>query len=431
MEEKKNKSWTLYDQLKGSGIGFYNLYSKTIRLLFLKYMITYPDKLSLSGIDSYNELMEFRRKYDNARNGNYVLMPSDVAKALNAVESCKGDSNIRLEDALNGLDFLFNERDQRVILNAVDNYDLPSDKKELTELFKLLIDVSANDVRMTGEATTNKSLRELASKLLKVDSNDVFLNCYAGYSSILFDVDEPEKYLGYEINNDSAITSLLTSIMLGVKNFSILKEDYLTANTDNTADKVFSDGPISIKREDIEKLSANYGIKTRDADVYGFYKAYYSLKDNGKCLIAVPGKYLFSSQIAHKDLRKTFSEVGLKAVIALPPMWQGTAINTNLIYLEKDYKDDVVFVDASKLGYMENRTYFLTEENISKIVDAIDKKKTTKEFSAKKDRRDVTLINSWLMSNYISYETKKEYRDIKVIDKELQDLYSQLNFNNK
>ena len=72
------------------------------------------------------------------------------------------------------------------------------------------------------------------------------LNCYCGYSSLLLGDIKPGKYIGYDTNNNAALISLITSIILKVES-EIYNKDFLYADTHDVADKVFADAPIGVK----------------------------------------------------------------------------------------------------------------------------------------------------------------------------------------
>ena len=59
--------WTLCNKIRGL-VGYYNFYSRAIKLLFIKYLLTYSDQLDINDIQSYKTIAEFKRKYDEAKN---------------------------------------------------------------------------------------------------------------------------------------------------------------------------------------------------------------------------------------------------------------------------------------------------------------------------------------------------------------------------
>ncbi len=426
--------WSLFDSLRGS-VGYYNFYSNVIHLIFLKYLISYGDRFENFGVESFRATAAFKRKYDNARSGVESLTPSDIRDLFKALDSEHVFGDVELSDFLSGYNSLFGDRtNQRMIIKTLEDVDIEYSREFLTSFLEYIIQQSARDVRMTGESVTNKSLRQLAVNILDIKETDTVLNCFSGFSTLMFSMKEYGQYLGYEINVDSYVISKMLLTMLGVHNFNIVNQDFLMSDTHQIAEKVFSDGPLNMRCEDFMFKGAHWadGLKTKDGNLLILYKVLDSIKEGGTAAIAVHGKVLFSNHPSYTELRKKYIDNGLKAVISLPPLWSGTIVNTNLLIVKKGYKGQVQFVDAQKLGIVDRqKNYSLQENDISMIVDTLNNEKEVDGFSKLVDSKEVEKIDAWQPSRYVVVEPKQTVKDIKEIDSELDSLYAELRNNLK
>ena len=426
--------WSLFDSLRGS-VGYYNFFSSVVHLIFLKYLISYGDRFELFGVESFRATAAFKRKYDNARSGGEPLNYSDIRDLFVALDSEHVFGDVRLSDFLNGYSLLFEDyRNQRMIIRTLEEVEIDYSKDFLGSFFEYLIQQCARDVRMTGESVTNKSLRQLAVKIMDIKHSDTVLNCFSGFSTFMFNMKEYGSYYGFEINPDSYVISKMLMTMLGVPSYNIYNQDFLMSDTHQLADKVFSDGPLNMRYDNFMFMDAPWAnnLKTRDGNLLILYKVLDSIKDNGTAVIAVPGKVLFSNHQSYTDLRKTYVDAGLKAVISLPPLWSGTIINTNLLVVEKGYKGPIKFIDAQKLGVSDKqRNYVLLEKDIDKILDALKEEKDVDGFSKLVNPETVKEIDAWQPNRFVEVKTQQRFKDIKDIDAELDSLYEELKNNLK
>lgn len=427
MENKKEEQfWKILDSLRFTGIRYYNMFSSLIQLIFIKYIITYPDLTNLNYKDIgsvYKAISEFRRQYDAARNGIYLERYA-LYDLLRTIDENVDSLGVKLTSIVDNIDFFFEKDNQTAIIRTFDEFEIPSNKEDMIDMCENILYNASNDVRRTGELTTNRSLRQLLSRLLSNEKETIFMNCYAGYSTILLNAKECKKYVAYDIYPEAVLVSTLLSIMLNIKEFIIKNEDYLKIDTNGKADILFSDAPLNMKKDD--DYAHITDLEINDPNALSIYKSYLSLNKNGVGAILVPGRALFSTTKSYSTLRKTLAEKGLKAVIALPPMFSGTVVNTNLIVVQNDYVGDVEFVDASNLGVSDKRTTILKDEEMEKILSAYKKLENINSFAKKVDRRDVVINENWLPSTYIKYEETFNYRSVEQIDNELKSLYAEL-----
>ena len=420
--------WVFCDRIRGI-IGYYNFYSRVIKLLFIKYLLTYSDLLDIKDIQSYKAISEFKRKYDEAKNGAFVIGKKNVTELLDSVEFLKKDSNVKLVDLADDLNFFYDPKMQKDVIASLDSFVLKNDEQSMKEVFDYLLYSSYNDVSRTGSFITGKALRRICMGLLDVKNDDIYMDCYAGFSSSLTEIKDLDryKYIGYEINSDAALISTITCIMMGTPEFEINNEDYLFAETDSRADKVLSDVIFGYKRE-YSNLAKKYGVTTKDVDVLSFYKAFYSARKDGSVVLAVPGKFLFSTAKAYVELRNRITKEGLRAVISLPPLWQGTSIGTNLIFIDKSYQGDIEFVDATNMKFGDKRESFEIY-NAGNVISAVKEHWIVEGEDNCVDIDTALALGTWLPDRYVNTEKKNYYRPVSEIDKELSLLYAQLKEN--
>lgn len=426
--------WSLFDSLMGS-VGYYNLFSNAVHLIFLKYLISYGDRFEFLGVDSFKAIAAFKRRYDAARSGGEPLYAGDVHELFYALDSERVFGDVRLSECLNGYDALFEDRqNQRTIIRILEEFEIDYSKDFLGSFFELLIQQCSRDVRMTGESVTNKSLRKLAVKILDIQPADTVLNCFSGYSTLMFNINDYARYIGYELNSNSYVISKMLMTMLGVHNFEVYNQDFLLCDTHEVAEKVFSDGPLNMRYDNPLVKNAPWAkdANTKDGNLLILYKVLDSIKENGTAVIAVPGKVLFSNHPSYVELRKRYLNSGLRAVISLPPLWSGTSINTNIMIVDKKYHGPVQFIDAQTLGTKDRtRNVVLSDEDLNRIYDAYEKQISVAGFSRLADQKEILEKETWQPGRYVEVETKLTTKSLEEIDNELDKLYASLHENLK
>lgn len=424
MNKEINEVWNV--MMVTGKVGYYNFFATTIRLLFVKYIALYSDKLNIKTLEDYKVVTSFARKYEEARTGKTPLKYDDLAQVLSVIDYGEKEYNASLFDMLDGMQFFFDEAAQIRLMDAISKVDLPSNPNEMKMLFSGLMDMNKNDVRRTGECTTSSPLRSIASQILMVNQKDVFLNSYAGYSSMLLNVDGCKEYIAYDLLKESTIVSMLLNIMLGNEHFSIRNVDFLYDQTTCIADKIFTDSPLGLRRE-MPPFEYLRGISTKEIEGLSVLKTIDSLKENGTAIIAVPGKILFSNNKSLIEVRKECLDNGLKAIIALPPLWNGTSIPTYLLVINKGFNGEITMVDVSgdekvdmkKLGTMP-------KEKIDIVVNAVNKNLQYEYLTTNVSRSSIANGESWVPSKYLPIIDDFGSREVSEIDNELDALYKEL-----
>lgn len=429
-ERYQKQLFRLFDALL-LNVGFYDLYSNATHLLFLKFLISYGDMLPNLSIESYKALINFKRKYDGAKTNSFVLNSADIRELFNQLDKDFAFGSMRLNDSFWTYDAILRDKvNQAAILCALDGVDFESEKDFIGDFFELLVQECSRDAKMTGESVTSKALRELAAKLLTVTNQDVFLNCFSGFSSITLNIKNFKKYIGFELNHNTFAVAQMLLIMRGIDNAEIVNDDFLTSETKECADKVFSDGPINMKY-DVASAKYDFGVNTKDVDLLILYKVLESIKPGGTAVITVPGKVLFSQNSSYKEMRNRFVDEGLKAVVSLPALWSNTSILTNILVIKKGYQGRIEFINASNCGkrIKNGLVTILSEEEINRIVSAVNNETDENGFSSPVERSVVKNNNDWSPGQYIKIELNNPHRNINDINAELFGLYEEIKRN--
>ena len=249
---------------------------------------------------------------------------------------------------------------------------------------------------------------------------------------MLLSLDNYSKYIGYDIDYNSYLTTVLVELMLGKKKSNVVLGDFIESDTNGIADKVFSDAPLGLRYSSLRPANDEYMNLSRDLNVIAIHKGVDALKEGGIAVFAVPSRALTSVSRGYVELRKRLAKSGLKAVIELPPMWAGTSIQTNLIVYQKGYKGNVKFISAISANKSPRNKLInvLLEQDIQCIISDLESENTLSKHSISVDCRDVICANTFLMSKYIHLENvSNKYRDVKTIDNELNELYAKFNKN--
>lgn len=107
------------------------------------------------------------------------------------------------------------------------------------------------------------------------------------------------------------------------------------------------------------------------------------LTEKGQACIVLPHGVLFRGQKEGTIREYIINHNWLDSVIGLPAnLFEGTNIPVALLIFKKDrIKEDVFFIDASKLYEKAKKTNYMTKDHVNKIVDTYFTRKTIDKFS--------------------------------------------------
>ena len=386
-----------------------------IELLFFRAMMKNSDFANMQGQEDFNTMLDFMRMCSSGGDGYDEAI---IKKTLNMFEKNHGIPYGTLEiesfkDLLQSQWYLIHETFSLNISSLDGDY--------ATSLADLIARPQDNkDSANTNLYYTNESLQQLAAGILKVKNNETFMDCCCGmFSSALYN--DAANYIGIELDKEIAGIAAMILIM-AKKKFNIKHENFLDYKDENVADKILADIPCGTGTPQTENRP--YGKNT---EAYCIENVVNALKDGGKAVVACFGSIL-SKQDSSKKLREALTKDHLQAVVALPPMSNGTKSNTNLIVLQKNcHAKEIKFINASNLEIKNKNRLTLNESDISDIIKCLDGENAS-GLSASIPVEDILKSDSisWTPNSYVKGEEKCKGRPIEEIDKDLQESYKEL-----
>lgn len=398
-------------------VPYYGFTGTMIQIVFLKYLCSFDNDM-LGPLD-LKLLIKYQR----------MLMSGEIqfeviSEVYSMIGNLYNDRSRILNTAIDSLHRAF-ANDSRALVQAINMTELPSEEEDLTELLLYIISQGeSGDISKTGINTTNSSLIELTKKILDVKVTDSFIDCFCGFSKTLLSVNA-DFYQGYEINHEVTAIAFMSMIMSGKRNFKIDNQDYYSIEHETKYDKVFADGPLALTMKD--EYNFKYGFGKR-SDAYNILLPLMDLKDHGKAVLTCVANVLYSNQKSLIDMRKNII-LDLIAVVALPPLWSGVSINTNILVFEKgNNNENIVFVDASNWGTLnkQSRQYFLNEDTINMILNSINGE-IIHGFSNMISKKDI-LANEISLHpfRYVEKKDTVNCRKVSEINNELDKVYTEL-----
>jgi type I restriction enzyme M protein len=143
----------------------------------------------------------------------------------------------------------------------------------------------------------------------------------------------------------------------------------------------------------------------------------FSLKDTGKAAIVVPTGFITAQSGIDKKIRERMvSSKMLAGVVSMPSnIFATTGTNVSIIFLDKQNQNEVVLIDASKLGTTikegKNQKTVLSYEEEDKIINTFNTKTPLEDFSVVVSYDDIIAKNHSLSAGQY-FEVKIEYTDI-------------------
>lgn len=300
------------------------------------------------------------------------------------------------------------------VLGHLDEIDFCLDDTEIDVLgdaYEYLIGQFASGAgKKAGEFYTPPMVSKLLAKLVTKDKTQLksVYDPTCGSGSLLLQVSKEIQrknggkpggignYYGQEKNPSTYNLARMNMILHGVhyRSFDIQQDDTLETphHIDKRFDAVVANPPFSAD------WSANDGFKSDErfadygklapkgkADFAFVQHMLHQLDDNGTMAVVLPHGVLFRGA-AEGHIRKYLIEQKncLDAVIGLPSnIFYGTGIATCILVLKKQRKvdDNVLFIDASEYCAKATNQNFLREEDLERILVAVDKREFKDKFS--------------------------------------------------
>ena len=256
--------------------------------------------------------------------------------------------------------------------------------------------------------------------------------------------DKVDNFFGQEINRTTYNLSRINMFLHGVPydRFDIACEDTLLHPQhwdEQPMDAIVSNYPYSIKwfGEDDPTLIndprfAPAGVlapKSKADLAFLMHITSWLSSDGTAAVVSFPG-VLYRGGAEAKIRKYLVDSNFIDAVIQLPDnLFFGTSIATCIIVIRKNKKEaKTLFIDASQQFVHEGNKNKLSDANIQAILDEWAEHKVVPHFSALVDNSDIAENGYNLsVSSYVEKEDTSEKVDIKVLNKQLEDIVKREN----
>ena len=430
----------------------------------------YLEAIKVESIDHLGYFLKpselFQLIAEKGNNGEFII--ESLGEVLNHIEqSTMGTAS---EDDFNGLfddiDLTSNKLGKSekaknelisTVLGHLAEIDFCLDDAEIDVLgdaYEYLIGQFASGAgKKAGEFYTPPMVSKLLAKLVtkgKTQLKSVY-DPTCGSGSLLLQVSreisrqggEVSNYYGQEKNPSTYNLARMNMILHGVhyRSFDIQQDDTLETpqHIEKRFEAVVANPPFSATWSASDSFKsddrfADYGklAPKSKADFAFVQHMLYQLDDNGTMAVVLPHGVLFRGA-AEGHIRKVLIEQKncLDAVIGLPAnIFYGTSIPTCILVLkkqrkdspERDNSDNILFIDASAhFGKATNQNY-LREEDLARILDAIENRAFADKFSYVATRQEVAQENDYNLNipRYVDTFEEEEVIDLQVVSDELK-----------
>ena len=344
------------------------------------------------------------------------------------------------------------------LLDGVDRMPLFSPEGSNADLFGdayeyLMGMYAANAGKKGGQYFTPADVSELLARLGtigKTSINKVY-DPACGSGSLLLKVEKVlgkdsirQGFFGQEIDlttyNLCRINMFLHNI--GFDKFSIIREDTLISPQhwdDEPFDLIVSNPPFSVPWEgDKNPLLINdprfspAGVlapQSKGDMAFIMHSLAWLSAGGTAAIVCFPG-IMYRGGAEQKIRTYLIDNNYVDAVIQLPAnLFLNVTISVDILVLRRNKKDNqVLFVDASGEFVKVTKNNRLTEQNISRIVDAVANRSEVKHFSHLAKYEDVVAEKYNLsVSTYVEAEDTREKVDIKKLNAEIAEIVAREN----
>lgn len=404
-----------------------------------------------------SELFSAVAKRGNEETNNFIL--EDLTQILNGIEqSTMGhESEDDFEHLFEDLDLTSTKLGKTEeakntliakVLSHLDNinFELKNhDRDVLGDAYEYLISkFAAGAGKKAGEFYTPQQVSKILAKIVtnkKTKLKSVY-DPTCGSGSLLLRVAKEVKnvsaFYGQELNRTTYNLARMNMIMHDVhyREFDIKQEDTLESpqHLEERFEAIVANPPFSahwsanpLHMSD-DRFSQYGKLAPKSKADYAFLQhMIHHLDDNGTMAIVLPHGVLFRGA-SEGHIRKYLIEDRnyLDAVIGLPAnIFYGTSIPTCILVFKKCREDseNVIFIDASNEFEKAKNQNYLTDENISKIIDTFKNRTEIEKYSHLASLREIQENDYNLnIPRYVDTFEEEEPVDLDVVSRELKSL---------
>lgn len=449
IEEARSFIWELMNSLRGT-MFCRELEFTTVRLVFIKYAV--DNYIGATTVEDTKLCSRAQKMFSmrDVENGLEAIIPVlkyiDSAYKLNNILSGENTVN-KLADELFGSDASLHKRNTNQndyknimrVLSSVDFEEVDESRRKGSLLVEALIGEIYDNSSKYGFASEHSSRRELnllASKILNVQSDDRYCDFVSGVglSTLEIVVDKQTLIRNADCDQSSIAIATMLLIMSGFNNIDMRWADTLTSSfEDFKGNKLFVDPPFGRPHIKSDKnFISNSQYKYNDYVLEAIDKtinSYMEESNDAISVVTVNAGVLFRSNKQTTDFKKEIVERGfVKAVIALPPLKNRTAVNINLMVLTRAFNDRVTFINATECQIKNsNKIDLLPEESINMIVDVINSSEEIKGFSKVIGIEEIASKEySLIPTMYVTPVVEEDNTTLEEVNEKLNELYKQL-----
>lgn len=418
-----------------------------VRLIFLKYAID-----NFTGAKTVEQMQQYANAQKMLAKRNVETGLEAVIPVLKCIDEAYGLDNLlsgeETIDAYASELFGFERTRQKKgtnqgmfadVLELLANLDLEENGDH--EVGRVYVDalmetITAYSYRngFAGEFTTRNDLSRIAKELLNVTSDDKFLDFVAGTGLSTLEITRNTNPTIFTVDKNSGIAavSAMLYIMYGYDKFTVKCADSLAESVDGVrSNKIFVDSPIAVRVERSETNGySDAALAVIDKILHNY------LENDGIAVMTASSSTLFQSKKAAAGLREELVQLKcLKAVIALPPLWIGSNVGTNLIVIQKHTENNPVFIDAveASKSYKPEKIrawaadVIIPDDLVEKIVSVVEHPVDIEGFSHVSNGNEIAAKGFNLIpANYITKPEEEDNITLAEIDAQLKELYTQL-----
>lgn len=434
--ELEEKAWKILDYWKMAAITPYESVRNILYILTLKKLLEEFVPVSTEEVQKIMDLQRsfyaFREGYDD----NILFNESGelIEKRYNLPQGLFNKFFMNTNWGKRGKEAFL------MTLKRVSEMAVVEDEMYSLLAEKLIIKGLQMQGYKTGEVISSSPVAELLKMLLDVEDKDEFCDgtIGSGISAVRCVEGTDASIWGMDLNVEALQIAAMYLIISGKKKFQLKLGDFTLENDINKFDKIAMEIPFGIRVGELVGGQINLAKEwmmveqCKDLDVLFLAKILEVLKEDGRAVVVVPNSVLFRINKAGRNLREKIVETDmLKTVISLPPVHYGTGVKCSIIVLEKT-EEDILFIDLDG----ENGDFFqrqrrdvpiLTAYGKEKLKEIIEEKKEIVGISCKASKKEIC-ANEYDLSpgKYISLDEEIKYRCIEEINKELKNLYDEL-----
>jgi len=439
---------------------------------------------------SYETLSDKEAEFgriDTIKEKGFFILPSELF--VNVLNRCREDKNLNetlsqifnnIEGSAKGfdsekdLDGLFadlqvnsqklgntvEQRNQKLakLLEAIGGLGLGNYSDNTIDAFGdtyefLMTMYASNAGKSGGEFYTPQEVSELLAKITTVGKKEVNKvydpACGSGslllkFAKVLGKENVRQGFFGQEINlttyNLCRINMFLHDI--NYNNFNIANADTLTDPKhwdEEPFDAIVSNPPYSIHWEgDANPLIINdprfspAGVlapKSKADLAFTMHMLSWLSTTGTAAIVEFPG-VLYRGGAEQKIRKYLIDNNYVDTIIQLPPdLFFGTGIATCIVILKKSKNDNkILFIDASDEFVREGNKNKLSEKNGEKILDTFVNRNDVEYFAKLVDHKDIAENGYNIsVSSYVVKEDIREVVDIKVLNKEIEEIVKREN----